>query len=118
MSEAITPFAVTMQHILTSRSWVGLGAPALGFMIAEWQYELSIRLNALQAARDETNDDMNYGGAAAASWHTEPLQQAVDEAKNKVAQLQGLQKKLIDGGIPNCVRVKDALTPVDIWSPL
>ena len=69
-----------------------------------WRLELSNRLSNFEAARQHSREDFDYGGAAAMSINTAPLQQAVNEAKGVVAIISAELREREEGSA-GCVRV-------------
>jgi hypothetical protein len=76
----------------------------------EWLHELTLRLDALDAARDLTIDELEYGGAGAHSLDVGPLEEAVDEARRMVCALGGEIRRRSEGTLPVWLGVKTVPT--------
>jgi hypothetical protein len=75
-------------------------APDLDLARTQWLHELTRRLNALEAARELTTDELEYGGAGAHSLDVGPLEAAVDEARRMVCSLGGEIRRRSEGSLP------------------
>ena len=72
---------------------------------------------ALDNARMRTQEDMDYGGAAATADQS-PVQEAVDHAKEQFESLRYETRRRAQGAVPLCVRVPQSQAPVKLSSPM
>ena len=66
----------------------------------QWLHELNRRMALLEAERDHSPVDLEYGGAAALSHTINPLEEAVDEARRMVCALGGEMRRRSEGQLP------------------
>ncbi|ORY35595.1 hypothetical protein BCR39DRAFT_555736 [Naematelia encephala] len=74
-------------------------APQIELARSQWLYELSRRMEALEAAHMHSAEEFEYGGPAAHALDTAPLDDAIDEARRMVCVLGGEMRRRSEGNL-------------------